>query len=67
MDVTAKKEELNFFSFFRCGTISLEEKSFYEMEYLNLMKSFCIKDFIKDCIKDLLFLYSFFILDDASM
>lgn len=43
------------------------EKFLLEMEYLNLMKSFCIKDFIKDCIKDLLFLYSFFILDDASM
>lgn len=43
------------------------EKFLLEMEYLNLMKSFCIKDFIKDCIKDLLFLYSFFILGDASM
>lgn len=62
-----EERRIEFFFFFRCGTISLEEKSFYEMEYLNLMKSFCIKDFIKDCIKDLLFLYSFFILDDASM
>lgn len=37
MDVTAKKEELNFF-FFWYGTISLEEEFLFEMEYLDLME-----------------------------
>lgn len=36
MDVTAKKEELNFFFWY--GTISLEKEFLFEMEYLDLME-----------------------------